>query len=90
MKCDGAYDVKPYCLNKHYQRMSENNEQEWAYALEHLWWTQPWLAMFGPFLIPMSWMFSWMFLIFPGTKPDIDTAMDLKGKPFSKFWFTMV
>lgn len=92
MRCENEFDVSPMCLNKFYFRLagSENNEKEWIYAFDHLWWTQAWLALLGPILIPASWWMAWIILIFPDTKPDIDDVRDLKDQPLTEFWFKFV
>lgn len=87
MRCEGPYDMQVSCLNRYYTKMTTSNELEWEYAFNHLWWTQAWLGFLGPILIPASVIYSWIVLVFPDSKPDIDNVKDLKDKPLSKTWY---
>lgn len=57
-----------------------------------MWWTKAVLALFGCFTIPASFLVGWVLLLFPESKPDIDTIDEIswEEKPISSMWMMMV
>jgi hypothetical protein len=74
MYCKNSFDSSPDCLNAYYTKLDDNNEMEWALALDNWWWNQMKLAWFGWLFIPMAGFMGVAQLIFPDLKPDIDNA----------------
>lgn len=79
-------DMSEECINAYYYRLSSNNEVELVMALRKMWWNTAYLAIFGPFLIPVSFLMGWILLAFPEAKPDISTLPNRREQPITSFW----
>lgn len=90
LQCRGTRDVSVECMHAYYYWLSENNEDEWVMALKRFFWTAAWVAIFGPVLIPLSFMLGWIILFFPSTKPDIDHIYGLHDDVMTSIWYIIV
>lgn len=59
-------------------------------ALKKGWWVKPWLAIFGPVLIPMAFFMGIIMFLFPEAKPDIDYLPNMREKPITSMWYLAV
>jgi len=50
-------------MNKFYEFYDSNNERAWSLSMIGAWDNLAWLALFGPFMIPLSFLFSWTVLL---------------------------
>lgn len=90
LECRGPADMSEECINSYYYQLSLNNEWEWVIALYHDWWAQAWLALMGPILIPLSFIITWVILLIPDAKPDIDQMPSWREQPITSVWYILV
>ena len=88
LHCHGKRDMSAACINTYFTELANNNEWEWVMAIKSMWWTKAILAIFGPITIPWAFIAGWVILLFPGTKPDIDTIDEYSWEeyPITSMW----
>lgn len=82
------YEMNADCVDKFWDKLDDNNELEWWYALKDWWMMQPYLAFFGPFMISAAWMYALAVLIWPESKPSLENGPWIKfeEQPMTSMW----